>query len=66
MEEAIVVNLYCLLCGIDLLANYVDMTLITSRTTQSETLVREKLKTSIWYMDIYESKWGYAYRAFIW
>lgn len=39
------VNHHCLVCGTDSLANYVDMTLVTSRTTQSETLVREKLKT---------------------
>jgi hypothetical protein len=45
MEEAIVVNNQYFVCGIDTLANYVDMTLITSRTTQSETLLREKLKT---------------------
>jgi hypothetical protein len=41
MEEAIVVNHHCLVCGTDSLANYVDMTLVISRTT----LVREKLKT---------------------
>jgi len=50
MEEAMNfhtsnVNHHCLVCGTDSLANYVDMTLVTSRTTQSETLVREKLKT---------------------
>ena len=50
MEEAMNfhtsnVNHHCLVCGTDSLANYVDMTLVTSRTSQSETLVREKLKT---------------------
>ena len=45
MKEAIVVNHHCLVCGTDSLANYVNMTLVTSRTTQSDTLVREKLKT---------------------
>jgi len=38
-------NHHCLVCGTDSLANYVDMTLVTSRTSQSETLVKEKLKT---------------------
>jgi hypothetical protein len=45
MEKDIVVNHHCLVCGTDSPANYVDITLVTSRTTQSETLVREKLKT---------------------
>lgn len=50
MEEAMNfhtsnMNHHCLVCGTDSLANYVDMTLVTSRTSQSETLVREKLKT---------------------
>lgn len=38
-------NHHCLVCGTDSLANYVDMTLVTSRTSQSESLVKEKLKT---------------------
>ncbi|PSN39825.1 hypothetical protein C0J52_19186 [Blattella germanica] len=50
MEEAMNfhttnMNHHCLVCGTDSLANYVDMTLVTSRTSQSETLVKEKLKT---------------------
>lgn len=38
-------NHHCLVCGTDSLANYVDLTLVTSRTSQSESLVKEKLKT---------------------
>ena len=50
MEEAMNfhsanMNHRCLVCGTDSLANYVDLTLVTSRTSQSETLVKEKLKT---------------------
>lgn len=50
MEEAMNfhttnMNHHCLVCGTDSLANYVDLTLVTSRTSQSESLVKEKLKT---------------------
>jgi hypothetical protein len=52
MEEAMNfrtfnMNHHCFACGTDSFANYVDTTLVTSWTSQSETLVMEKFKTIV-------------------